>query len=72
MTEFPFYFRDHYLHIIIQDVLVQSRTTLEMFEENSFFRDGSLLNYIVRILAALDEFDVVLENSLTYGITYWY
>ena len=52
------------------DVLALSRTTLEMFEECSFFRDQNLLNNLTHILSSLDIFEIVLENSLTLGITY--
>ncbi|KAL1122543.1 hypothetical protein AAG570_002873 [Ranatra chinensis] len=60
--------RDHMLQHIIARVLARSRTTLEMFEENSFFRDVNLLTYMSQILQPLDEFNIVLENSLTQGI----
>lgn len=62
--------RDHMLQHVIVAVLATSRTTLDMFEENSFFRDQNLLNYMAHILKTLDSFDITLENSLTYGITY--
>lgn len=63
-------FRDHLLQHVIIDVLTKSKNTLEMFEENSFFRDEESLYYIVHILDSLNEFEIVLENSLTYGIIY--
>ncbi|XP_066906061.1 DENN domain-containing protein 5B isoform X2 [Halyomorpha halys] len=62
--------RDHMLQHIIFNVLATSRTTLEMFEENSFFRDQDLLSYMIHILSSLDEFNFSLENSLAHGITF--
>lgn len=45
------------------------RVTLEMYEENSFLRKRALLTFLTQILAPLDELDVVLEDSVTHGIT---
>ena len=39
-----------------------------MYEEYSFLRDPELLSYLVQVLEALDDFDIVLEQSLTKGI----
>lgn len=58
------------LQHIIFNVLATSRITLEMFEENSFFRDQDLLSYLIHILSSLDEFNFSLENSLAHGITF--
>lgn len=45
------------------------KVTLEMYEENSFLRNKSLLTFLRQILLPLDELDVVLENSVTHGIS---
>jgi hypothetical protein len=39
-----------------------------MYEEHSFLRDPNLLSYLVQVLEALDDIDIVLEHSLTKGI----
>jgi hypothetical protein len=39
-----------------------------MYEEQSFLRSPALLTFLRQILESLDEFDIVLENSLTQGI----
>lgn len=45
-----------------------TRVTMEMYEEQSFLRKRGLLTFLRQILEPLDEFDIVLENSLTQGI----
>jgi DENN domain-containing protein 5 len=45
-----------------------TRVTAEMYEEQSFLRKRGLLTFLRQILEPLDEFDIVLENSLTQGI----
>ncbi|BET01978.1 Hypothetical proteinypothetical proteinT/LH2 domain [Nesidiocoris tenuis] len=62
--------RDHMLQHIIVEVLAACRTTLDMFEDCSFFRDANLLSYMAHILDSLNEFEIKLENSLTHGVTY--
>jgi hypothetical protein len=42
--------------------------TQEMYEEQSFLRNPTLLTFLRQILESLNEFDIVLENSLTHGI----
>nr|CAD7462416.1 unnamed protein product [Timema tahoe] len=59
--------REHLLHRMLSH-LAASRITQEMFEEQSFLRNPNLLTYLRQILESLDEFDIVLENSLTKGI----
>lgn len=39
-----------------------------MYETSSFFRDGTLLNFLVDVLEALQEFDIILDKSITRGI----
>lgn len=46
----------------------QTRVTVDMYEEQSFLRKRGLLTFLRQILEPLDEFDIVLENSLTQGI----
>jgi hypothetical protein len=59
--------RDHLLHRMIPHIAA-TRACAEMFEENSFLRDASLCTFLYQILESLDEFDFVLENSLTKGL----
>lgn len=46
-----------------------TRATIEMYEEQSFLRNRGLLTFLRQILEPLDELDVVLENSVTQGIS---
>lgn len=45
------------------------KITAEMYDENSFLRNRGLLTFLRQILLPLDELDVVLENSVTHGIS---
>ncbi|CAG9767033.1 unnamed protein product [Ceutorhynchus assimilis] len=60
--------REHLLHRMLPP-MASCRITQEMYEENSFLRKRGLLTFLTQILAPLDELDVVLENSVTHGIT---
>lgn len=53
---------------MIEGPLSRSRNVLDMYEENSFFRDPNLISYIFQLLESLDEYDIAIENSLTQGI----
>lgn len=53
---------------ILVGVFAISRTTADLFEEESFLRDPNLLTYIVHIVQSLDQYSLVLEKSLTHGI----
>lgn len=66
--KFNFFFREHLLHRMLVP-MSSCRVTQEMYEENSFLRKRGLLTFLTQILAPLDELDVVLENSVTHGIT---
>ncbi|KAJ2950602.1 hypothetical protein O0L34_g8854 [Tuta absoluta] len=59
--------REHWLHRMLVPMSM-TRVTLEMYEEQSFLRKRGLLTFLRQILEPLDEFDIVLENSLTQGI----
>ncbi|XP_069674606.1 DENN domain-containing protein 5B isoform X2 [Periplaneta americana] len=59
--------REHLLSRMLVP-LSTCRVTLEMYEEQSFLRNPTLLTFLRQILESLDEFDIVLENSLTQGI----
>lgn len=59
--------REHILSRMLPEVSV-ARVTQEMYEENSFLRDQLLLTFLHQLLASLDEFDIVLENSITKGV----
>uniref|UniRef100_A0A1B6CZ38 UDENN domain-containing protein n=2 Tax=Clastoptera arizonana TaxID=38151 RepID=A0A1B6CZ38_9HEMI len=61
--------RDHMLHCCLLSVIAPSRSTLEMYDEISFFRDPYLLEYVAEMLQSLNNFDIILENSLTYSIS---
>jgi len=39
-----------------------------MYEEVSFLRDPDLLQDLVQVLLALDDYDIILEHSLSKGI----
>ncbi|XP_063223946.1 DENN domain-containing protein 5B isoform X2 [Bacillus rossius redtenbacheri] len=59
--------RQHLLHRMLPE-LASCRAAQEMYEEQSFLRNPNLLTYLRQILESLDDFDIVLENSLTKGI----
>ncbi|XP_030023561.2 DENN domain-containing protein 5A isoform X2 [Manduca sexta] len=59
--------REHWLHRMLVPMSM-TRVTAEMYEEQSFLRKRGLLTFLRQILEPLDEFDIVLENSLTQGI----
>ncbi|KAK9496634.1 hypothetical protein O3M35_013114 [Rhynocoris fuscipes] len=61
--------RDHMLAEILVGVFAISRTTADMFEDESFLRDENLLTFLVHIVQSLDQYELVLEKSLTQGIT---
>lgn len=61
--------RDKMLHHMFASVMATSRAVQEMYEEHSFLRDPDLFLYMKQILEALNMFDIVLENSLTHGIS---
>lgn len=48
--------------------MAATRATMEMYEEQSFMRKKGLLTFLRQILEPLDEFHIVLENSITQGI----
>lgn len=59
--------REHLLHRFPAQ-MPSCPTTVQMYDEHSFIRDPDLLSYLVQVLEALDDFDIVLEHSLTKGI----
>ncbi|XP_068627532.1 DENN domain-containing protein 5B isoform X2 [Battus philenor] len=59
--------REHWLHRMLVPMSM-TRVTADMYEEQSFLRKRGLLTFLRQILEPLDEFDIVLENSLTQGI----
>lgn len=48
--------------------MAATKLTAEMYEEQSFLRRRGLLTFLRQILEPLDEFHIVLENSITQGI----
>lgn len=59
--------RDHNLQQWFE-LLHVSPITCQMYETSSFFRERSLLNFLIDVLDSLTEFDVVLDKSITRGI----
>uniref|UniRef100_A0A1B0C827 DENN domain-containing protein 5B n=2 Tax=Lutzomyia longipalpis TaxID=7200 RepID=A0A1B0C827_LUTLO len=59
--------REHLLHRMLVPIAA-TRVTVEMYEEQSFMRKKGLLTFLRQILEPLDEFHIVLENSITQGI----
>lgn len=58
---------EHLLHRMLGP-MAATRATMEMYEEQSFMRKKGLLTFLRQILEPLDEFHIVLENSITQGI----
>ncbi|CAD7081131.1 unnamed protein product [Hermetia illucens] len=59
--------REHILHRMLSP-MASTKVTQEMYDEQSFLRRKGLLTFLVQILEPLDEFHIVLENSITQGI----
>lgn len=51
--------------------MAQTNMVAQMYEENCFMRDPSLINFLVHILDTLSEFPIVLEASLLRGLDIW-
>ncbi|XP_054009018.1 DENN domain-containing protein 5B isoform X2 [Hylaeus anthracinus] len=60
--------REQLLHSMLRP-MSEARSTTDMYEETSFLRNTTLLNFLVHILEPLCEFHIVLEKSLTHGIS---
>lgn len=61
-------FREQLLHAMLRP-MSDSRATTEMYEDQSFLRNSTLLTFLMEILEPLSEFHIVLEKSLTHGIS---
>ncbi|XP_050714063.1 DENN domain-containing protein 5B-like isoform X2 [Eriocheir sinensis] len=48
--------------------LQRSPVTSHMYDESSFLRDPQLVRDLINVLSALNEFEFILESSLTRGI----
>ncbi|XP_047479888.1 DENN domain-containing protein 5B-like isoform X2 [Penaeus chinensis] len=48
--------------------LQRSPVTSHMYDDSSFLRDPQLVRDLINVLSALNEFNIVLERSLTRGI----
>lgn len=59
--------REHLLPRLLP-LLANLQLTRQMYEEHSFLRDPDLLGNLVQVLLALDDYDIVLEHSLSKGI----
>ncbi|XP_020280148.1 DENN domain-containing protein 5B isoform X2 [Pseudomyrmex gracilis] len=60
--------REQLLHPMLRP-MSDARSTVDMYEENSFLRNPTLLSFLIHILEPLSEFHIVLEKSLTHGIS---
>ncbi|XP_051168989.1 DENN domain-containing protein 5B isoform X1 [Leptopilina boulardi] len=60
--------REQLLHPMLRP-MSEARSTVEMYEELSFLRNVTLLTFLIQILEPLSEFHIVLEKSLTHGIS---
>ncbi|XP_072746333.1 DENN domain-containing protein 5B isoform X2 [Anoplolepis gracilipes] len=60
--------REQLLHPMLRP-MSDARSTADMYEENSFLRNPTLLTFLIHILEPLSEFHIVLEKSLTHGIS---
>ncbi|CAG0915928.1 unnamed protein product [Notodromas monacha] len=60
--------RDHLLSWFL-DLLAKASPTAQMFEDWSFLRTPELLSFMKCVLGALDEFNMVLETSVSKGIS---
>ena len=47
----------------------EARTTVDMYDEMSFLRNPTLLTFLVQMLEPLGSFHIVIEKSLTHGIS---
>ncbi|VIO93520.1 conserved hypothetical protein,hypothetical protein [Brugia malayi] len=59
--------RDHILSGLLP-LMAWTPITSQMYEEPSFLRTPHYLNYLSKLISSLNEFQFVLEKSLTYGI----
>ncbi|KAF7387522.1 hypothetical protein HZH68_013199 [Vespula germanica] len=60
--------REQLLHPMLRP-MSEARSTADMYEENSFLRNPTLLTFLIHILEPLSDFHIVLEKSLTHGIS---
>ncbi|XP_043679154.1 DENN domain-containing protein 5B isoform X2 [Vespula pensylvanica] len=60
--------REQLLHPMLRP-MSEARSTTDMYEENSFLRNQTLLTFLIHILEPLSDFHIVLEKSLTHGIS---
>ncbi|XP_057340545.1 DENN domain-containing protein 5A isoform X2 [Microplitis mediator] len=60
--------REQLLHPMLRP-MSDARSTAEMYEDTSFLKNQTLLNFLIHILEPLSEFHIVLEKSLTHGIS---
>lgn len=49
-------------------IISKTRVTTSMYEEQSFLRDPSLLQFVIQVLESLKDFEIVLEASLVRGV----
>ncbi|XP_013380096.1 DENN domain-containing protein 5B isoform X2 [Lingula anatina] len=59
--------RDHVLERWLP-VMAEAPVTASMYEENSFMREPTLLNFVVHLIHSLRDFTITLEASLVKGL----
>ncbi|ODM96347.1 DENN domain-containing protein 5A, partial [Orchesella cincta] len=59
--------REHLLPRLPQ-IMANLDITRQMYDDHSFLRNPDLLQDMVQVLLALDDYDIILEHSLTKGI----
>uniref|UniRef100_A0A8R1TK21 DENN domain-containing protein 5A n=1 Tax=Onchocerca volvulus TaxID=6282 RepID=A0A8R1TK21_ONCVO len=59
--------RDHILSGLLP-LMAWTPITSQMYDEPSFLRTPHYLNYLSKLISSLNEFQFILEKSLTYGI----
>lgn len=62
--------RDHVLHRWIK-LMSKTPVAASMYEEQSFMRDPSLLQFLIQIINSLKDFKIELEASLVKGVSVW-
>ncbi|KAI0236071.1 DENN domain-containing protein 5A [Lamellibrachia satsuma] len=60
--------RDHVLHRWIK-LMSKTPVAASMYEEQSFMRDPSLLQFLIQIINSLKDFKIELEASLVKGVS---
>ena len=59
--------RDHLLQSWLY-LISRSNTATHMYEKDSFILNKELCNFVIDVLDAVAEFEIILEASITSGI----